>query len=442
LEKSKVMTALPIAISAEQISKIYKLYQRPSDRLKEALTPFRKPYHREFAALHDVSLKIKKGETVGIIGRNGSGKSTLLQIITGVLKPTAGSVQVNGRISALLELGAGFNPEFTGKQNVYTNAAISGLGRKEIDAIFPKVVDFAEIGEFIRQPVKVYSSGMYVRLAFAVAINVEPEVLVIDEALAVGDTLFQAKCFDKFREFQEKGVTILFVTHALDMITSICSSAYLMEKGAIAARGDPKKVVDAYNRLLADDLDAVAGPVEVQDDRSGPDSAAQEQRWKDAFETRHQESRYGNGKAEIVDAGIFSLSGRPEKVMMKGEYYRFRLKIRFHQAVENPIYAYTIRDVKGFDIAGTNTLYQKIKTGAAKPGDQFIVTFTQKMVLNQGGYLLSLGCTGFEGGKFVVYERRYDYMALEVVSDKPGVGFLDMDPIINIEKTQTGQSKL
>lgn len=427
------------AITTDRISKIYKLYPKPVDRLKEALSPFGKPLHKQFTALSNVSLQIQKGETVGIIGRNGSGKSTLLQIISGVLKPTTGSLQINGRVSALLELGAGFNPEFTGKQNVYIYAAILGLGRKEIDAIYPKVVEFAEIGDFIHQPVKVYSSGMYVRLAFAVAINVNPEVLVIDEALAVGDTLFQAKCFDKFREFQEKGVTILFVTHALDMITSTCSSAYLLESGVVSAQGDPKKVVDAYNRILAGASDDVAKPVEEQSEDSLSTDAAQEQSWKDGFETRQQESRYGNGKVEIVDAGIFSLSGKAEKVMVKGEYYEFRLKIRFREAVESPIYAYTIRDVKGFNIAGSNTLFQKIKTESAQPGDQYVVTFKQKMVLNQGGYLLSFGCTGFEDGKFVIYERRYDYMAFEVVSEKAGVGFLDMDPVIAIAKIETDQ---
>ena len=291
---------------------------------------------------------------------------------------------------------------------------------------------------FINQPVKVYSSGMYVRLAFAVAINVNPEILVIDEALAVGDTLFQAKCFEKFREFQKKGVTILFVTHALDMITSTCSSAYLLEKGSIVSKGDPKKVVDTYNRLLSDDSKKTSAPVESHAREGTNVDAVKIKKWKDDFETRPVESRYGNGKAQIFDAGIFSTSGHPEKIMLKGNEYEFRLKIRFHDAVEKPIYAYTIKDVKGFSIAGSNTLFQKIKTEDAQPGDIYMVTFKQKMVLNQGGYLLSFGCTGFENGKFVVYERRYDYMAFEVVSEKAGVGFLDMDPEIGITKIEAG----
>lgn len=427
-----------VSIRAEHVTKIYKLYNRPFDRLKEAFLPFGKRYHKQFYALNDVSLSIEKGETVGIIGRNGSGKSTLLEIVSGVLRPTSGSVERNGRVSALLELGAGFNPEFTGKQNVFINAAILGLGKREIEQIYPKVVQFAEIGPFIDQPVKFYSSGMYVRLAFAVAVHVNPEILVIDEALAVGDTMFQAKCFDKFREFQKKGVTILFVTHAMEMITSTCSSAYLLEKGAVMARGNPKEVVDAYNRLLSDESDQ-KGVSKKSDEESTPSvEVSKDQDWKDNFETKQKESRYGNGKVEIIDVGIFSGSGLPEKVMVKGVFYEIRMKVLFHQPVEQPIYAYTIKDVKGFSIAGTNTLFQKIETDSAEAGDVFVVTFKVKMMLNQGGYLLSLGCTGFEDGNFVVYERRYDYMALEVVSEKAGVGFVDLDPEISISKIHTG----
>jgi teichoic acid transport system ATP-binding protein len=426
-----------IAISSVDICKRYKLYQRPSDRLKEALTPFRKPLYKEFLALDNVSISVAKGETVGIIGRNGSGKSTLLQVLSGVTKPSSGKVTINGRVSALLELGAGFNPEFTGKQNAYINAAILGLGKSEIDAIYPGIVDFAAIGHFIDQPVKLYSSGMYVRLAFAVAISVNPEILIVDEALAVGDTLFQSKCFAKFREFQEKGCTILFVTHALDMITSVCSSAYLLEKGSVVVKGDPKKVVDVYNRILANESEDTPKPVDSIAEIDEPADISRDQGWKKEFQARHEESRYGNGKAEIVDAGIFSLAGRPEKVLTKGEYYEFRLKIRFHKPVKAPIYAYAIRDVKGFNIAGSNTLFQKVNTESAQAGDAYVVTFKQKMVLNQGGYLLSFGCTGFEDGNFVVYERRYDYMAFEVISEKAGVGFLDMDPEIGIVKIES-----
>ena len=239
-----------IAVSVKNLTKAYKLYNNHADRVKEALNPFRKSYHRVFNALSDVSLIIQRGETVGIIGRNGSGKSTLLQVVAGILQPTHGDIYVNGRISALLELGAGFNPEFSGRQNVFINAAILGLSYDEIEIRFSEIAAFANIGDYIDQPVKTYSSGMYVRLAFAIAINVNPDILIVDEALAVGDTLFQTKCFAKFREFQERGVTVVFVTHSLDLVTRYCSGAYLLEQGKLIYSGAPKKVVDEYNRLI------------------------------------------------------------------------------------------------------------------------------------------------------------------------------------------------
>lgn len=421
-----------IAIKIKNLTKTYKLYNNHTDRVKEVLNPFRKTYHRVFNALSDISFQIQRGETVGIIGRNGSGKSTLLQIISGILQPTTGIVETNGRISALIELGAGFNPEFTGRQNVYINASILGLSKEEIEDRFPEIVAFADIGKFIEQPMKIYSSGMYIRLAFAVAINVNPEILIVDEALAVGDTYFQAKCFDKFREFQEKGITILFVTHALDMITSYCSSAFLLEKGAVFSQGDPKQVVDNYNRMLAIDTgkneNSFSHPVEAENNH------LIKKQGDENFRTNPKENRYGIGKAEIVEAGIFSNEGQPEQVLTKREYYEFRMKVCFHEPVSSPIYAYTIRDIKGFDITGNNTCFQKIVTGDALAGDIFIVTFTQRMMLNQGGYLLSFGCTGFVDGEFVVYERRYDYLAFEVVSEIAGVGFIDLAPEVAISK--------
>ncbi len=338
-------------------------------------------------------------------------------------------------MSALLELGAGFNPEFTGKQNVYINAAILGLGKSEIDAIYQPIVDFADIGHFIDQPVKLYSSGMYVRLAFAMAISVNPEILIVDEALAVGDTLFQAKCFAKFREFQDKGITILFVTHALEMITSVCSSAFLLEKGAILSQGDPKKVVDAYNRLLSTEPEEMApGKNEGCASNEDDNCLSHEVQWQKKFKINPKQSRYGNGKAEIIEAGIFSSETRPEQVLTKGDVYEFRMKVRFNELVRKPIYAYTIKDIKGFSITGTNTMFQKVETEDGKPGPVYVASFRQKMVLNQGGYLLSFGCTGFENGEFIVYERRYDYMAFEVISERPGIGFVDMDPDVFVSK--------
>ncbi len=237
-------------INSEKLTKSYKLYNTHPDRIKETFHPFRKKYHTTFNALSDVSFQIKKGKCVGIIGRNGSGKSTLLQIICGVLTPTSGAIHVSGRVSALLELGAGFNPDFTGRENVYLNSAILGLKQEEIDACFDNIVDFADIGKFIDQPVKTYSSGMYIRLAFAVAVNVDPEILVVDEALAVGDEIFQRKCFSRMQKIKENGCTILFVSHSATTIMEFCDRAILLDAGEILAIGSPKDIISKYHKLI------------------------------------------------------------------------------------------------------------------------------------------------------------------------------------------------
>ncbi len=422
-------------IQARNLTKTYKLYDNHSNRVKEAFHPFRKKYHQTFNALTDISFSIKKGETVGLIGRNGSGKSTLLQCVCGIVAPTSGIIDVHGRISALLELGAGFNPEFTGRENVYLNATIMGMSQEEIDACYDQIAEFAAIGTFIDQPVKTYSSGMYVRLAFAVAINVNPDILIVDEALSVGDTLFQVKCFAKFREFQEKGVTIVFVTHSVDLVTRYCNKGYLLENGRFHARGDVIDVVDEYNRLLVN-CSKKDRKVKKIDRRkkaiSGDKGTNTRLEWEGMFKTNPQENRYGNGGATILEAGIFDLDGNGVQTMIKGKEYEFRMRVLFHKRVTNPILAYTIKDIKGFDITGTNTLFQTIDTGTFDPEDIVSVTFRHKMILGAGGYLLSFGCAGFENDNYVIFERRYDYMTFEVVSEKPNVGFLDLESVITM----------
>lgn len=239
-----------IAIKVENVTKIYKLYDKPSDRLKESLGLTHKKCYVEHYALDQVNIEVRRGETVGIIGTNGSGKSTILKIITGVLNPTSGNIVINGRISALLELGAGFNMEYTGIENIYLNGTMIGFSKEEIDAKLQDILDFADIGDFINQPVKTYSSGMFVRLAFAVAINIEPEILIVDEALSVGDVFFQAKCYRKFEEFKEQGKTILFVSHDLSSISKYCDRVVLLNKGKKLAEGEPKEIVDLYKKIL------------------------------------------------------------------------------------------------------------------------------------------------------------------------------------------------
>ncbi len=422
-------------ISVKNITKTYKLYTRHRDRVIETFSPFGKNRHHPFCALKDITFDIQKGETVGIVGRNGSGKSTLLQILCGIIPPTSGIIEVEGKISALLELGAGFNPEFTGRENTYINAAIMGLTTEEIDSCFDDIVDFADIGEYVDQPVKTYSSGMYVRLAFAIAINVHPDILVVDEALAVGDTLFQAKCFQKFRQFQKQGVTILFVTHSLDLVTKYCTSAILLEKGKLYYNGSPKSVVDEYNRLMVN-CSRLHGdePLPSQEvDLSVHDAPGHPEGDTMGSVCNPDENRYGNGKVKIVHVGLYTQEGEVTRTIVHGREYEFRMKVEFYETIREPIFAYTIKDVKGYDISGTNTYYQDIDTGTVREGSIVTARFRQIVPLNTGGYLISFGCAGFEDGEYVVYERRYDCVTFEVVSDRPSVGIFDLHSAITIE---------
>jgi teichoic acid transport system ATP-binding protein len=416
------------AIQVQSLTKIYRLFDRHVDRIKETFHPLRRQYHRDFIALDNVSMEIERGQTVGIIGRNGSGKSTLLQIICGILQPTEGAVDVSGRVSALLELGAGFNPDFTGRQNVYINAAILGLTHEEIEQRLPEIEAFANIGDFIDQPVRLYSSGMYVRLAFATAINVNPEILIVDEALSVGDTLFQAKCFEKFREFQQKGVTILFVTHALDLVSTYCAKAYLLDAGKLLTSGSPKRVIDEYNRFMVS-----CGPL--------PGHASSNEKQADEPETvanraadREGENRYGDGRARIRSGGIFDKNGEPAQVLVQGDTYEFRMEVEFYATIKDPIMAFTIKDVKGFDITGTNTMFKKTATGMVHDGDLISVTFSQTVPLNPGGYLISFGCTGYEEGIHKVYDRRYDMLSFQMISHRASVGLFDLNSEVYIRK--------
>jgi len=436
------LTTHSTIISLDDVGKVYRVYNRHLDRIREALLPSKRILHKEFHALSNISFDIGKGETVGIIGRNGSGKSTLLQVICGILQPTEGALTVKGRISALLELGAGFNPEFTGRENVYLNGSILGLSTEEIDACFADIESFAGIGDFIDRPVKTYSSGMYVRLAFAVAINVKPDILIVDEALSVGDTLFQAKCFAKFKQFQEQGVTILFVTHSMDLVTRYCSRAFLLEQGSLLKMGAAKDVVDTYNRLLVEQ----ARPEHSREDSPESDgipkntsAATRKSRLlshmkssEHDFQLNPDENRYGNGLASVDKVGIYDLDGLPQQTLRHGLRYMITMQVSFKAQLDNPVFAYTIKDVKGFDISGTNTFFHDINTGSVSAGEVTRVTFEQRILLNAGSYLLSFGCAGFENGEYVVYDRRYDLMSFEVISERPSVGIFDPDAEIRV----------
>ena len=421
-----------LAIKITNLTKIYKLYARNRDRLKDSLGLSKKAAYKEHYALKNVDMEVKTGESVGIIGVNGSGKSTILKIITGVLNATSGDVQINGRISALLELGAGFNMEYTGLENVYLNGTMMGFTEKEIDERLQDILDFADIGDFVYQPVKTYSSGMFVRLAFAVAINIDPEILIVDEALSVGDVFFQAKCYHKFEEFKKMGKTILFVSHDLTSIAKYCDRVILLNKGVKLAEGNPKDMVNMYKKLLVHQLDE-----ETLEDVSGKSAIGEKSEdksaWKNNFEVNPTVNDYGERQAEIVDFAIIDQYGAYSSIIEKGSVYKVKAKIHFHETVKNPIFTITIKNKQGTDITGTNTMFERIETGTVGAGEDRIVTYEQQMNLQGGDYLLSLGCTGYVGDNFVVYHRLYDLVSFNVLSDKNTVGFFDMNSNITVE---------
>ena len=409
-------------ITVSHLTKMYKLYDKPSDRLKEALGLTRQKKYREHYALQDIGFTVKEGECVGIIGVNGSGKSTLLKIITGVLTPTEGDLSVDGRISALLELGAGFNSEYTGLENVYLNGTMIGFSEEEIDARLDSILSFADIGDFIHQPVKTYSSGMFVRLAFAIAINIDPEILIVDEALSVGDVFFQAKCFHKFEEFKAQGKTILIVSHDLSSIAKYCDRVILLHKGKLLDEGSPKAMVDMYKQLLVHQE-----PVKQQEE--GGEASAE-----GSFAVNPNTLEYGDRQAEILEFAVLDEKGRKNNLIDKGTEFTIRVRIRINRTIQDPIVAFTFKNIQGTEITGTNTMYEKAEIAPAEPGMEYEVTFRQKMNLQGGEYLLSFGCTGYYGGDFTVFHRLYDACNITVISAKNTVGFYDMDSEVSVKR--------
>lgn len=418
------------AIQVTDVTKIYKLYDRPKDRLKESLGLTRKKCYQEHYALNHINFEVEKGETVGIIGTNGSGKSTMLKLITGVLTPTEGRIEVEGRISALLELGAGFNMEYTGIENVYLNGSMIGFSKSEIDAKLQDILDFADIGEFVHQPVKSYSSGMFVRLAFAVAINIDPEILIVDEALSVGDVFFQAKCYRKFEEFKKQGKTILFVSHDLGSITKYCDRAILLNRGEKIFEGTPKETVDIYKKVLVGQFD----PSELEQDMDANDitKLSTDKEWKEKIQVNPELIEYGEKSAEITDYALLDDNGLITNTFMKGSTFSVRMKITFHEDIKEPIFAFTIKNLQGIELTGTNTVYEKVDVPPMKAGETKEVTFTQRLDLQGGEYLVSLGCTGYRDGNFQVYHRLYDVCSLTVISDKNTVGYFDMNSAVTL----------
>ena len=412
-----------IAIQVTDVEKVYNLYDKPSDRIKEALGFGRGKHHTQHHALKGVDLTIRQGECVGIIGTNGSGKSTLLKIITGVLNPTGGSVTVNGRISALLELGAGFNMEYNGIENIYLNGTMIGFSEKEIDEKMDAILEFADIGEYVYQPVKTYSSGMFVRLAFAVAINIDPEILIVDEALSVGDVFFQAKCYHKFEEFKEMGKTIVFVSHDLSSISKYCDRVVLLNQGTKLGEGEPKKMIDIYKQVLV-------GQYAIPESDNG--NLLDDEEVRRAAAGNPELLEYGSKKAVITEYYITDEKGTKTPAILKGSTFTIHMKVRMEEDLQAPIFAFTIKNVRGTEITGTNTMFEKAFLEPVKAGEEKEVTFTQNMNLQGGDYLLSLGVTGYENDDFTVYHRLYDVLNLTVISDKDTVGFYDMNSVVKV----------
>lgn len=447
------------AIRVSQLSKHYQIYDAPRDRLKQFVVPRlqrlagRSPrrYFREFRALDAVSFDIAKGETVGIVGRNGSGKSTLLQIVCGTLSPSAGTVETRGRVAALLELGAGFNSEFSGRENVYLNAAVLGLSREETNARYDDIVAFSEIGDFVEQPVKTYSSGMLVRLAFSVAINVDPEILIIDEALAVGDELFQRKCFSRIESIRERGTTILFVSHSGSQIVELCDRAILLDAGERLTQGAPKRIVGLYQKLLyapAEKRATIRAQIQNGHDEPAPDASQETpdaaagdlQAVHESFDPELRPSstiEYESHGASIHNPAVLDPDGRQVNCLVRGRTYRYSYTVRFDRSADNVWFGMMIKTLTGVELGGGVSAPQiKDSLPFVRAGSSVRVQFTFVCALNPGVYFLNAGVAGRIGGYEGYLHRLVDIAMFKVLPDAGActTGFIDFGCVPAIEE--------
>ena len=387
-------------VLVQNVSKLYRLYRRPSDRLWEML-PAAGRRHTDFWALQDITFGVEKGETFSLVGPNGCGKSTLLQIVAGILQPTKGRVVTRGRIAALLELGAGFNPEFSGRENVYLNGEIMGLSRPEIDRAMPSIEAFAEIGEFMERPVKEYSSGMYVRLAFSTAIHVDPDILIVDEALAVGDAVFANRCVRKFEELRERKVTVLFVSHDLGLVKQLSNRAILLLHGRIEAHGRPSDVINRYIGLVLEKQQSAL----QKDDRM-----------RASF-------RHGDGTSEVVRVEIMNARAEPVRTIAAGEPITVRVRSRFHAAVSDPMVGILVRTRIGMDVYGTNTRIERMQLGDFQAGDELEVDFQLECWLTPQQYTLTVATQNADGTS---HDWLDDAIAFDVVDTRVAAGVANL----------------
>jgi len=403
-------------VLVQNVSKLYRLYQHPSDRIRE-LVPFQsKKLHHDFWALRDISFSVEKGETLSIVGPNGCGKSTLLQIICGILQPTSGRVVTTGRVAALLELGAGFNPEFTGRENVFLNGEIMGLSRGEIARALPSIAAFADIGEFLERPVKEYSSGMYVRLAFATAIHVEPEILVVDEALAVGDAVFANRCVRKFEELRERKITVLFVSHDLGLVKQLSHRAILLVGGHIHAQGEPNQVINQYIGLVLEKQRAEVEP-----------------RSKLTAGFRH-----GDLTSEVLEVQLLGEHGEPVRAVSSGEALRVRVRCVFHQAKADPMVGILIRNRIGMDVYGTNTRVEQVGLGEFEVGDELELEFRFDCWLAPQQYTLTVATQNADGSS---HDWLDDVLAFELVDARALAGVANLRAQIAWQKKPAAQER-
>ncbi|WAC63027.1 ABC transporter ATP-binding protein [Pseudoxanthomonas sp. SL93] len=438
-----------LAIRARSLVKSFPIYSKPHHRLLQMFSgSARKRWCDEFVALRGVDIEVRCGETVGIVGRNGSGKSTLLQVICGTLVPNEGEVQVNGRVAALLELGAGFNPEFTGRENIYLNGSILGLTREEVHERFDDIVDFSEIGEFIDQPVKTYSSGMYVRLAFAVAINVTPDILIVDEALSVGDEAFQRKCFSRIESIRAAGATVLFVSHSAGTVVELCDRAILLDHGEVLAVGSPKEIISQYQRLLYAPADKVAsirqqivsgqklvGSPEVDVVETDltevvePESEASLEAYWDEGLRPTSTIAYESRGAEIMGPCIETISGRRVNVLAPKEEYVYTYRVRFDQGVAGVRCGMMIKSITGIEVGGaaTATIHDPLPWMDA--GTEILVRFRFRCLLASGTYFLNAGVLGMMEGLETYLDRRIDVAMFRVMPRESSLatGLVDLD---------------
>ena len=432
-----------VVVKIEKLCKNYKMFDRKTDRLIEAVIPGIER-HKVFKALDGLDLEIKKGEVLGILGKNGAGKSTLLKMITGVVTPTSGKIEINGKISSLLELGAAFNMELTGIENIYQHGQVMGLSHEEIKKKKPEIIAFPDIGDHLYQPVKTYSSGMFARLAFACAINVDPDILIVDEVLSVGDMAFQLKCFKKFEEFKENGKTILFVTHSVSDILKNCTRTIIIDSGNKIFDGSVKEGVERYKKIIVG-IDEDIKKQEIQEEKieknkeeqSKQSKSKNRETWKEHFTENPNIVEYGNKQAEVIDYGIFDKNNNYLQMIENDKEIVLKSKILFNNTVKSPIFTVTVKDFQGNDICGTNTLIEKIDTGEYTKGEVVEVEFKQKLPLAAGKYTLSFSCTHFSSrGELEVLNRKYDALLIEILSTKDYVGLITLDSEITINKIE------